>query len=371
MRGLPACAALPGMMSGGQDARALHPSDVELFCHVRGGDADGVSCRGALRMTLSDLPDPVVPHARFQNYVLPDDRRPTVLQRLDRAVAGFRMSVPALAIFAFVLGGLSTLQLTRPLSAGISAAPPPRIAFAGPLQLAAPPVVPEVTRQATIDLLSPFPDTAPRAKTAPRIGFHALPGERESRRPGPAPVQAGQVSDLQEAANRKRMRMLREAVLAGAYTVTATRRGGGQQLKLEPVNLALDRQSIGNLLLEASLKEELEIPATLGAANGQIDLDTLLFQLVRSTLERDGTPEGQQAATDMQRHAEVALAAAAPEGPTDGARLYTVAPGDSLALIALQFYGRTDDYLLIFQANRDTLSSPDLIKVGQRLIIPG
>jgi len=52
------------------------------------------------------------------------------------------------------------------------------------------------------------------------------------------------------------------------------------------------------------------------------------------------------------------------------ARTYTVAAGDSLSKIAQREYGDANQWRRIFQANRDQIESPDLIKPGQKLIIP-
>ncbi|HEU4665039.1 MAG TPA: LysM peptidoglycan-binding domain-containing protein [Dokdonella sp.] len=49
---------------------------------------------------------------------------------------------------------------------------------------------------------------------------------------------------------------------------------------------------------------------------------------------------------------------------------YTVAKGDSLSKIAKHFYGHANDWKRIFEANRDQLDDPDLIKPGQVLKIP-
>jgi nucleoid-associated protein YgaU len=59
-------------------------------------------------------------------------------------------------------------------------------------------------------------------------------------------------------------------------------------------------------------------------------------------------------------------------GVTGGqnSRTYTVQPGDSLSKISKQFYGNANDYTKIFEANRDRLSNPNEIKVGQQLNIP-
>jgi nucleoid-associated protein YgaU len=49
---------------------------------------------------------------------------------------------------------------------------------------------------------------------------------------------------------------------------------------------------------------------------------------------------------------------------------YTVKSGDSLSKIAKYVYGDPNSYNKIFEANRDILKNPDLIKPGQVLKIP-
>lgn len=51
-------------------------------------------------------------------------------------------------------------------------------------------------------------------------------------------------------------------------------------------------------------------------------------------------------------------------------RVHEVASGDTLSALAKKYYGNASDYMKIFNANRDQLDNPDLIKVGQRLKIP-
>ncbi len=51
-------------------------------------------------------------------------------------------------------------------------------------------------------------------------------------------------------------------------------------------------------------------------------------------------------------------------------RTYTVVSGDSLSKIAKHFYGDALQYPKIFEANRDQLSDPNKIQVGQVLRIP-
>ena len=51
-------------------------------------------------------------------------------------------------------------------------------------------------------------------------------------------------------------------------------------------------------------------------------------------------------------------------------RTYTVRPGDSLSKISKELYGNANEYMKIFEANRDVLSDPDKISPGQTLTIP-
>lgn len=76
-----------------------------------------------------------------------------------------------------------------------------------------------------------------------------------------------------------------------------------------------------------------------------------------------GNAQGRTATSPPSAAATTPTAAAAP-------RTYTVAKGDSLSKIAQQVYGRADRWKLIFEANRDQISDPDLIHPGQVLTLP-
>jgi nucleoid-associated protein YgaU len=52
------------------------------------------------------------------------------------------------------------------------------------------------------------------------------------------------------------------------------------------------------------------------------------------------------------------------------AKTYTVKAGDTLSGIAKAQLGNANDYMKIYNANRDQLSDPDKIKPGQVLKIP-
>lgn len=49
---------------------------------------------------------------------------------------------------------------------------------------------------------------------------------------------------------------------------------------------------------------------------------------------------------------------------------YTVESGDSLWKIAKEQYGDGSQYMRIYYANRDQISDPNMIRVGQQLVIP-
>ncbi len=55
---------------------------------------------------------------------------------------------------------------------------------------------------------------------------------------------------------------------------------------------------------------------------------------------------------------------------TDVHGMHTVAAGETLSKLAKEYLGDAGRYMEIFNANKDTLTNPDLIKVGQHLKIP-
>jgi nucleoid-associated protein YgaU len=66
---------------------------------------------------------------------------------------------------------------------------------------------------------------------------------------------------------------------------------------------------------------------------------------------------------DLSVDASLPVPAAAP-------RIHEVVAGDTLSKIAKQVYGDASKYPKIFEANRDQLNDPNLIKPGQKLKIP-
>ena len=54
----------------------------------------------------------------------------------------------------------------------------------------------------------------------------------------------------------------------------------------------------------------------------------------------------------------------------DSTQWYVVKKGDTISKISREYYGDPNLYVTIFEANRDILKDPNLIKVGQKLRIP-
>lgn len=57
-------------------------------------------------------------------------------------------------------------------------------------------------------------------------------------------------------------------------------------------------------------------------------------------------------------------------GDTAAGRVHRISDGDTLRKLATAYLGDSDRYLEIFELNRSTLSSPDLLPIGEALKIP-
>ena len=65
-----------------------------------------------------------------------------------------------------------------------------------------------------------------------------------------------------------------------------------------------------------------------------------------------------------------AAAPASPAASSTSMKTYTVKAGDTLSKISREFLGNANDYMRIYEANRDQLNDPDKIQPGQVLKIP-
>jgi nucleoid-associated protein YgaU len=85
-----------------------------------------------------------------------------------------------------------------------------------------------------------------------------------------------------------------------------------------------------------------------------------------------GTPATAQTTLDGLVAANLRFLTSAPSEPEPEPVLatYTVKSGDTLSRIALNFYGKSSLWNLIYEANRDVLTSPSVLRPGQVLKIP-
>lgn len=160
------------------------------------------------------------------------------------------------------------------------------------------------------------------------------------------------------------MRNLTSSVLAG---LNGTAPQSPELAKTEPASLkVLVEQALSAgqsdayleaLVDEAVDKGQVAVPDAMRTTDGAVDTRTLLASIIAKS-------EG------AQPTATTAALVSEAEGPKED-RFHKVLRGDSLAAISLKYYGEAQGYTRIFEANRDRLSSPNRIIVGQTLLIPG
>jgi len=190
--------------------------------------------------------------------------------------------------------------------------------------------------------------------------------------PEPAAVKAAPGDDQMAALTASVLAGL-GSIGAGAKPTTAAPTGV-QDLRGLVSQALREGQSdayIDMLLNEAAMAGRVVVPEALMTAEGKVDTTTLLAAIVRqAAVETDAYTEVLAA----EANAGVTRAVPRPRPATttlDGARYYVVEPGDSLAYIAMVFYGSPASYSRIYEANRDKIAGPNLIRVGQKLLIPG
>ena len=108
----------------------------------------------------------------------------------------------------------------------------------------------------------------------------------------------------------------------------------------------MTKQEIDQLIVQAVDHGTLIIPDTLRRSDGRPNTMAMLATLVDAT-----TPT-------------------TPTLTRDVGNTYVVRPGDSLASIAVKYYGSTDAVNDIFWANKYRLSDPDQLRVGQTIFLP-
>ena len=235
-----------------------------------------------------------------------------------------------------------------------------------------------VSRNATVDLTAISDATATLATAVPEElsaadQINAIMAQPEAALGSDAVRNATRLETL--AIIDAGVQELVEAVVAGEYDIHTdyadddfsgrihfefVRGAAGEQEQLE--------RFIAQAAEDGIIAHSGSVVGSDGSVNGHI----MLFDLVERSME-NGTIAEQRAVQRMQQQAVALLNETADVGEplnAQGEQYYVVENGDSLAYIAFQFYGNTNSYLRIFEANRSQLSSPERIRVGQRLFIP-
>jgi nucleoid-associated protein YgaU len=125
---------------------------------------------------------------------------------------------------------------------------------------------------------------------------------------------------------------------------------------------------IDALVNEAAGRGEIRVPKALVTSEGRVDTAVLLADLIAKATREAGAPV--VAATPAGGDGVELRVVQKADGAVEQYQFYTVQPGDSLGAIAVKFYGDINRYMNVYEANRMILSSPDVIRVGQRLVIP-
>ncbi len=122
--------------------------------------------------------------------------------------------------------------------------------------------------------------------------------------------------------------------------------------------------------LQAKYQAALDLGQDLGAKNGAVSEENGVLKIagtVHSAYEKNLIWDKIKAAGGANPSDVIASI----EVETDAYYAkYTVQKGDTLGEVSKHFYGEPKKYMQIFEANRGVLSDPNVIEVGQELIIP-
>lgn len=164
-------------------------------------------------------------------------------------------------------------------------------------------------------------------------------------------------------------------ILAGIQAVTGQKAPVAERTTLEQLVVKALREGqsdteIDTMVNAASVAGEVVVPEILVTSDGRVDTHVLLSNIITQAQVAAGAPA--PAIPVINPNETAGLEVRVVQRATDEveARFYTVQSGDSLGAISIKFFGSVEYFPQIYQANRGLLSSPDRIRVGQRLVIP-
>lgn len=141
--------------------------------------------------------------------------------------------------------------------------------------------------------------------------------------------------------------------------IDSSKKEFARQLPGQPFRNDIDRLDLLEMLEQAreenaALKQQL---ATINKSRNAYS---------STQVRAPGTTQAQRASTPALSSSN--STAATSQGAD--ARMHTVEQGETLSSISSRYYGTPRRFLDIFEANRDTLASPDSLRVGQQIRIP-
>lgn len=175
--------------------------------------------------------------------------------------------------------------------------------------------------------------------------------------------------------NSQVQRQSTSQILAGIEAATGQHSVLEERDTLEAIVIAALRagetdESIDTIINDAAAAGNVAVPEILVTSDGRVDTHVLLNNIVTQAQVAAGGPAPAipEATPENTQGMEVRVVQRATDAVQ--ARFYTVQRGDSLGAISITFFGSSEYYDIIFEANKGLLSSPDRIRVGQRLVIP-
>jgi nucleoid-associated protein YgaU len=175
--------------------------------------------------------------------------------------------------------------------------------------------------------------------------------------------------------NSQAQRQSTSDILAGIEAATGHRSVLEESDTLEAIVIAALRagetaDQIDTIINDAASAGTVAVPEILVTSDGRVDTHVLLNNIVTQAQIASGgaAPSIPEVSPDNTAGMEVRVVQRATDAIQ--ARFYTVQRGDSLGAISIKFFGSIQHYETIFEANKGLLSSPDRIRVGQRLVIP-
>lgn len=134
-------------------------------------------------------------------------------------------------------------------------------------------------------------------------------------------------------------------------------------------------KNIGNKLFNreedapAAIKEHVEIDNP-GIENLEVAVDNGVVHLSGTAKSQEALEKAVLLAGNVAGVSEVRYDNVQAPAATVEVEYYEIVSGDTLSAIARKFYGNANDYMKIFEANREVIKDPDKIYVGQKIRIP-